>query len=153
MDYIYEKDGQFLLDRYLEYIANNKDNFPINAGEFVFLPYHYDIYDRRCPHDSWVNCLNIFENGCGERNEKRIISIEARFINSFHDGNFKLCYKDVTFYDLEWSRGEGPFIGHGDWIIDETIMLSSGQVLHEIIFSGGGSWKIISEDISYSWEY
>ena len=141
-----------MLAKYLEYIAETEQSLPPGARNFVFLPYHYAMTDPKCPHDSWVETVNILEMGSRTDRGRRRISILSRFLGAYHDGYFDIEYKNVDSYrmSLKTSYRKITPIGHGDWIVDEILLDRAGHVSHEIIFENG-SWKIICEDLNYSW--
>jgi hypothetical protein len=153
MKIICKRDGEIMLEDYLAYLNDNRNKFPPSARDFALLPYHYQMGDRRCPHDSWVDSISITETGTDARKSKRNISIVARFLGAYQDGFFDLIYNNVKQYNLSAGQyvEKSNFSGHGDWIVDEILLTSSDQVSHEIEFSNGGLWYIICEDIMYSW--
>jgi len=147
-----EKDGIFL-ENYLEYLDTWKESFPDNAKDFANLPYHYDLSDRRCPHDSWLESVSITENGSGPRSSNRKTTIEARFLGSYHDGYFSLEYVNVAEFDIGLAdRSENLSAGgRGDWIVDEMSLADNRLISHEIVFSRKGAWYVLCQDIIYSW--
>jgi len=153
VEIIYKKGGEIMLENYLAYLDKNKNKFPPNAREFAFLPCHYQIKDRRCPHDSWVDSIIISEIGAERRKSKRIVSITAKFIGAYQDGFFELVYKNVEQYEIALGQliKNTNNLGHGDWIVDELILTSSEQVSHEIELSNSRRWKVICDDILYNW--
>lgn len=155
------KLGEWELADYLDYIENIKDALPTHAHDFALLEGHYDLHHNRCPHDSWLEFINLKETPHEERRTFRTLQIHARFLNSYHDGFFEITYTNVQNYSLKLDRVfrtphpisnvKGPPIGHGDWLVDEILLLENGAVSHEIEFSDSGEWKIICEDIKYEW--
>lgn len=145
----YEQNRRFAA--YQQYLQANKDRFPPSAFAFAIAPWHYDISDSRCPHDSWVEELIISEPARGERSENRWLEISVRLLGAYHNGHLELRYVDVKSYHLDVpAETVRPFIGHGDWLLDEVRLSESSLVLHEIRFERG-HWQIECTDIKASW--
>jgi hypothetical protein len=141
-------------DEYYRYLQSVRKSLPPSAFAFANAPWHYDYSDHKCPHDAWVESLNINELSSGERSQYREIEINVRLLGAYHDGHIELLYKKALSYSLTSSAefkmsplGEG----HGDWLIDEIRLSERGFVLHEINFSKGGNWIIECTDIDYKW--
>jgi len=99
---------------YKEYLQSVKERLPLAAFEFVTASWHYDHWDHRCPHDSWVDSLTIHEPATGGRLQNRSLRISTRLLGAFHDGHLALDYADVQTYSLENPKAGA---GHGDWLI------------------------------------
>jgi hypothetical protein len=142
-------NGYELAD-YLRYLDEERDRFPANAWSFALASWHYDMQHSQCPHDSWLESLDIQEGGAGK--ERRRIQIAARFLGAYHDGSFELVYADVQSYSglMKEVAGLGAG-GHGDWLVDEVLAQDDGSVSHEIVFSSGARWQITARDIVYRW--
>jgi len=153
MELINRTQGIIELERYFEYLDGVRSRLPQGARNFVNLSYHYDFSDKKCPHDSWLEYINIYEEGLGPRKNERSISIKSRFLGAYQDGHFEIIYHRVSKYTAENFACVDlvDVDGHGDWLIDEVILLQSGEISHEIEFSHGIRWKIVCEDLSYSW--
>jgi len=135
---------------YYRYLEEVRDKLPENAYSFATAPWHYDPRDSKCPHDSWLEEMRIFEPAEGERQEVRRIKIVIRLLGSYHDGFIELSYPDVNKYIIE--TPESDFASaHGDWIIDEIRLSEHGRVIHEIIFHRGTRLLIESNDVIYRW--
>lgn len=153
MEKIYRHNGQIMLDDYFQYLDKHKSYMTSNVREFVFAPHHYDITDSKCPHDSWIESINIIECGSGQRMNQRSISIHAQFLGAYQNGYFEIKYVNVVRYHFGLNRTTNmdKLIGHGDWIVDEVTFLDEKIISHEIEFSLEGVWKIHCKDIIYSW--
>jgi hypothetical protein len=150
MKYIESIEFGYRVDKYLEYLSGMMNIMPAVAHDFASAPWHYDLTHHQCPHDSWVESLEILELGKGKRKEVRLVDIHATFLGAFHDLRFEIIYRDVCTYSfaLASSRRGMATIGHGDWMIDELIY-EDGRFSHEIIFSDSGRWSIQCADFSY----
>lgn len=154
-----DKSGTWQMQRYFEYLDKIGNKLPQNARNFAFFEGHYDITHPQCPHDSWVEFVNVHEISQGKRNEIRHIEINAKFLDARHEGFFEITYKNVQSYNMSLASSVKavPYdyapakIGHGDWIVDEITINPSGHVLHEIEFSDSAVWKILCNDIVYKW--
>jgi hypothetical protein len=133
---------------------------PRNAFEFASAEWHYDFSDPRCPHDAWVDSIDIREPATGERHEVRRLEIRVDLLGAYHDGHIRLTYPGVRQYSLFQPRGatggSAASHGHGDWMVDEVSVSANSRperllVVHEIAFARGGTWTIESEDILYEW--
>jgi hypothetical protein len=47
--------------RYNEYVANSKANFPPRAFELATSDWFYHPGDHRCPHDAWLDAFQLSE--------------------------------------------------------------------------------------------
>jgi hypothetical protein len=85
---------------YLSYLVDNKNSFPQNAYEFAVAEWHYNPQDHRCPHDSWVESLQIIEKEITEADNERGLEIQICLLGAYHDGNIKIIYKGIKGYTL-----------------------------------------------------
>lgn len=142
-------------EEYYRYLRNSRDKMPSSAFEYAVATWHYDANDHRCPHDSWLETLEIVELSSGERSEIRRVDIRMSLLGAYHDGYINLTHKNVTSYCLEKVHGATPGTsapaGHQDWLIDELRLSDRGKVVHEILFSGNSHWIIECEDVIYQW--
>lgn len=134
---------------YCAYLESVKGHLPQSAYAFAVASWHYNSEDHRSPHDGWLESLIISEPPFGERKEDRSIEIAARMLAAYHDGHIELKYSRVRSYSLV--SGSKSEAGHGDWLFDEIRLSEQGGVLHEVEWSGGGSWLIECGDVSYTW--
>jgi hypothetical protein len=141
-------------EQYANYLGSVEARLPLNARHFATIPWHYDHEDHRCPHDAWLETLNITEASSGERHERRGISIRIRLLGDYHDGHLELKYEEVDIHSVETPAGlELPGqSGHGDWLIDEITLGESDSVVHQILFSRGYTWRIQSRDVLAGWQ-
>ena len=102
--------------------------------------------DPRCPHDAWVERVEVLETGTGERQAMRSLEIRIRLLGAYHDGHIELAYEGVRRYRIG-SRGSA----HGDWLYDELRLSADGFVLHEIEIAGD-TWEIECQDVACDWK-
>lgn len=143
-------------DDYAKYLASVADRFPANALAFARAEWHYQTSDPRCPHDAWLETLEVAEKSLQPGGSQRIITITATFLGAYHDGTFTLSYSNVSHYRFDKpSNASHKFLsglkGHSDWLIDEMSLTDDGHVLHEIDFGSLATWSVCCEDVSYSW--
>jgi hypothetical protein len=136
---------------YRAYIESVRSKLPVSAHEFAAADWHYDATDHRCPHDSWVESLQIHEPSTGNRHEMRETEITLRVLGAYHDGYLEFSYSGVCSYTLSGKIQVHPKIGHGDWLTDEIRLSDREFVLHEIVFSSGSQWLIECLDIAIRW--
>jgi hypothetical protein len=149
---IIQDEAGIQLERYLAYLEQIGPRLPAGARSFALASWHYDIRDRKCPHDSWLESTSIQEIGYGTRKEVRNLQITATFLGSFHDGVFDISYEDVKSYSLALpSNDRRPGVVHGDWLVDEVLLTEDGYVSHEILFSDSAVWKIVCRDMIHQW--
>jgi hypothetical protein len=159
MKLIRDTDLGYDLHEYFAYLRENEKRFPPRAYEFASAPWHYDIRDHKCPHDSWLETLTISEPAQGEHKEIRDIDIVAKLLGAYHDGIIELTYKHVRRYSLGMDRTSlgAPLAlysktrGHGDWIVDEVLVKDDGSISHEVEFHVAGHWIIECADLIYRW--
>ena len=137
--------------RYSEYLAANRARFPSSAYELATSEWYFDFADQRCPHDAWLEAVEISEPSAGARNADRRTSIRVRLLSAAHDGHFEFYYPLAHSYELALTDG---IEGHGDWRYDEFRLSEAGHVIHEIEWAGRadrGRWLIEASDVLYSW--
>lgn len=145
---------------YCEYLASIKDKLSENVFNFAIADWHYNPDDHRCPHDAWLESLNISEvRDIENPRNNEDIQIDIVLLGAYHDGRIHLSYKGVTYYNL----GKAPLVGkqaevfgkpaatHGDWIIDEISLSEENLVVHTIAFSNEVEWVIQCKDFEYQW--
>jgi hypothetical protein len=135
---------------YKQYLQSISDLLPAETRDFVISDWYYSDF-HRCPHDAWVENLEILENSSGDRSQHRDIAIRLRLLSASHAGHIHFRYQKVQAYDLNATllRRSGN-AKHEDWLADE-ISLASGGLQHEIRFSSGIVWKIVCGSVSYEY--
>jgi hypothetical protein len=139
-------------EAYRSYLKAVAAYLPEPTRKFALSDWYYSDLDK-CPHDSWVESLEIVERGSGERKEKRDTDINLRLLAASHRGQIIFHYSTVSNYalSLEWGRNHGR-ASHEDWLHDQITLAGSGEVEHEIVFSSGAVWKIRCNTISYGYQ-
>ncbi|NTF51632.1 hypothetical protein [Rhizobium rhizogenes] len=131
---------------YPAYVRGVRSLVPTDVLEFMDATWHYEHGDARCPHDARLEQLLIREFDDGD---VRANDIEMHLAGAY--GNrITLCYSDVQSYAAdktksEWPAGDGS---HGDWLIDEMLVLEDGFLSHEIVFTNSVI-KIKHRDLKY----
>lgn len=158
MIYVLSNDGRDedvvgAFRRYREYLESMKAVFPPSAYALATSDWYFNFTDRRCPHDAWLEALEVCEPSSGERHEIRVLAMKARLLGAYHDGAIELHYPRVFNYTLTTTSGER---GHGDWRYDEFRLSERGTLIHEIEwrgFPGGGGrrWLIEASDLEFQW--
>lgn len=151
MQFIRRDERGYHLDDYLAYLHGHAKEFPTGARDFALAAWHYDLSDRQCPHDSWLECVTVREISTGKRDEIRSTELTARFLSAYHDAHFDLVYDGVSTYALELAEAniDNGVHGHGDWLIDELTLSASKAVIHDIHFSRA-RWTVHCADLRYS---
>src|SRR5687767_14943839 len=91
---------------YRAYLAANRERFPRGAYQLATSTWYYDATDPRCPHDAWLDSLNIAETRAEARSEARLTSIKLRLVSSDQAGYIELHYPIVYKYSLEGCPGD-----------------------------------------------
>ena len=120
---------------------------------FAVAGWYCDPRDHRCPHDGWLESLEIREPATGERNEIRTTGVTLRLLGAYHDGHVVLRYCGVQSYSL---TVESSAAGLGDWLNDEFSLTTEGLIVHRIRWSGHGPrreavWVFKAREITYEW--
>jgi hypothetical protein len=137
--------------RYQDYLQSSKDRFPPSACALATSGWYFDAADHRCPHDAWLEALELSESATGNRREKRSLSMKVRLLGAYHDGHIELRYPRVLGYTLDIKDGEH---GHRDWRYDELRVSDQGTLIHEIEWCGlrdTGTWTIEASDVEFRW--
>ena len=143
---------QFDSRAYPLYLQSVKDKLPQSSADFAGAVWHYDTTHHQCPHDSWVESIEILEVATGTRGQIRSVEVSVKLLGAFHDGNAIIRYIDVVKYQVQGNflSGTKPNAGHGDWLIDEVALSDNGLVSHEILLLHGSIF-IECRDIDYQW--
>jgi hypothetical protein len=147
--FIRQANHGWVLDDYLQYLAENAAAFPSGARSFATAHWHFDVKHHQCPHDSWLEEFSIREVASSRRREVRSLGIIAKFLGAYHDGYFNLQYEGVSSYSLKLDAVKGSG-GHGDWIIDEITMSDTHFIHHEILLSEA-TLSVDCTDLQYHW--
>jgi hypothetical protein len=117
--------------------------------EFAATDWYSDPRYHRCPHDAWLEILEVKEIGEGERQERRSTAIVIKLLGAYHDSHIVLRYTGVRRFAC--GGGEGPG-GVGDWLQDEFTTNAAGLLEHRITWANAKSeWFIEMENVSYEW--
>lgn len=115
-------------------------------------PWYHDPTDHRCPHDAWLDSVELREPAKGARGEQRQTAIVIRLLAAYHDGWITLRYAGVRRYSLASDECEK---GMGDWLRDEFEAGEAGRILHRITWCFGPSrtsqWFVEAEAVTYEW--
>ena len=121
--------------------------------DFATAAWYRDPSDHRCPHDAWLEAIEISEPATGERKEKRQTAITIRLLGAYHDGEIIFRYSGVSSYVVASIASKD---GIGDWLRDEFSVCDAGTLRHRITWCSGlateSSWEILAEGISYEWK-
>ena len=137
--------------RYQRYLNERRQEFPPNAFKLATAEWYYDPSDHRCPHDGWLESLDIAEVAAADK--QRIMTIRVRLLAAYHNGYIEFFYQRVFSYLLE---SPSCASGLGDWRYDEFRLSPSGNVIHEIEWgsapgSKGSRWFIESSEVEFRW--
>ncbi len=141
-------------DVYWNYLDRMKDVFPPRAFEFATAAWHWNGEDPRCPHDAWLEKLEITEESIEPAGSKRNLLIKAKFLGAYHDGIFTITYHDVREYVLSnepLKYPVNPGNGHGDWLLDEVYLDDDDLVVHDIEFANNARWTIYCGELEHEW--
>jgi hypothetical protein len=131
-------------DAIRQYNAQTIDHLPTGAKEFVAADWHYNYMDPRCPHDSWLQSIEIQTDDSREK----IQAVEMRLLGAFHDRLICFQYKGAT--DLSIEGCLVPKNGRNlDWLYDEVHLCDASTVEHIIEFEEAVA-RIECVDLRYS---
>lgn len=120
--------------------------------DFAAAPWYRDFRDHRCPHDGWLENLEISEPAAGSRREQRSTAITIKLLGAYHDGHIVFRYTGVHSYSLP---GSAMGRGHGDWHHDEFSVNADDRLVHDIIWALGPNpgccWRIEAANVTYEW--
>ena len=142
------------IPEYLTYIETVKNRFSDKAYSFITEPWHYDSYFHQCPHDSWLEKLEITENYPKEDISERNTDIMIIFFGAYHDSILTIKYKNVVGYEKNLNTlpqpmlNKGAFSNHGDFLYDQLIINEDNFLEHTIALSMG-KFFIKCKDIDY----
>src|SRR3954454_19809677 len=87
-------------NNYQEYLRANEKSYPKEAFEFANADWHYNNIDPRCPHDSWLESFQIFEEAKVDDVATRQIRIRTVLLGAYHNGQIGIEYEGVRGYSL-----------------------------------------------------
>ena len=120
--------------------------------EFARADWYSNPTDHRCPHDAWLESIEVSEPSKGGRREKRKTAITIRLLGAYHDGHIVFRYSDVSGFAIG-SPSSGR--GLGDWLEDRYSVPSIGSLRHDITWCLGPDsksfWFIEAGSITYEW--
>src|ERR1022692_4974754 len=80
-----------------QYIAGIRTQLPPGAKEFLSAEWHYNYSDHSCPHDSWIQSIEIHNdnaNGVAK-------AVRLHVLGAFHDRVIRFDYMGVTDFSIE----------------------------------------------------
>ena len=143
---------------YHQHLESKRNKMTDTLQEFAFAGWHYDFTDHKCPHDGWLENLNMVEKVVNDKdgNEARLIDISIKLLGAYHDLYIYLEYYRVKTYCFDQPRRDSVFphnrSTHSDWLLDELVIEGKKNYIHKIIWSSGATWYIHFEDIKVSFE-
>jgi hypothetical protein len=146
-----DEDAVAAFRRYRDYLRPLRNAFPPSAYALATSDWYFNFADHRCPHDAWLETLDLRELSSGERGEGRSLSLSLRLLGAYHDGYIELRYPRVLSYGLNVSHGQH---GHCDWRYDELRVSDQGDLIHEIEWCcarATGVWVIEASDLEFRW--
>lgn len=150
MKYIKELNGEFFLSEYQEYIKTRISEFPKGAQSFLAASSYFDFDDEKCPHDAWIENINITEQKLQDCS--REVNIYLKILGNKHNGFIHIDYLNVTSYLCDFFGDKSVTKKwHGDWIVDEMLILPNGKLQHEI-YLRAARLLIVFHDIHYNWK-
>jgi hypothetical protein len=162
MVFILSNDGRYedspdgvrrAFERYHDYLKQNETAFPSGAYQLATSDWFYYPNDHRCPHDAWLESLQMKESSV--RKALKPCSISIRLLGAYHDGHIEITYPRVFSYSLQCFM-PGDVGTHGDWWYDEFRLSERGHLIHEIEWAPQSqnnpfSWTIEASDIDFRW--
>ena len=120
--------------------------------QFATETWYRDPSDHRCPHDAWLDSVEVRELAEGARHERRTGAITIRLVGAYHDGHIVFRYSGVTRFAIDCDSSAG---GVGDWIRDDFSTSDAGLLEHRISWCRGTSseaeWFIEAAEVTYEW--
>ena len=131
-------------DAIRQYNASISGKLPVGAKAFALADWHYNSDDPSCPHDSWIQSLEI--RAATSRTE--VQGLRIKLLGAYHDREIHLDYAGIV--DL-FIVGQLvlPSRQRPDWLYDEVHLCDSGSVEHLIEFETA-SMRIECADLSCS---
>jgi|HubBroStandDraft_3_1064219.scaffolds.fasta_scaffold147629_2 hypothetical protein len=108
------------------YNATIADRLPVGAKTLAFAEWHYNASDPRCPHDSWIQSIEL--KTADTFNDLRGVLLLV--LGAYHDRLISFDYSGVTDFEIQGQLVHGP--RRLDWLYDELHLTESGEVEHLI---------------------
>jgi len=146
------EDSMAAFRRYREHLKRERHRFPPSAYALATSGWYHDAADHRCPHDAWLESVEIREPACGARREVRSMAMRVRLLGAFHGGHIELHYLPVHGYRLDFFPGAGS---HRDRGYDEFTVNRAGRLIHTGEWFGAGEtavWRIEASDVELTWK-
>lgn len=121
--------------------------------DFSKANWYGDPNDHRCPHDSWLESLEVTESTKGVRSEIRSTRIVIRLLGAYQDGQIFFRYEGVRQFVLNAGACER---GLSDWLKDDFSTSETGLIKHHIVWASNAGrsttpWLIECESLTYEW--
>lgn len=146
--------GPILWATYEKDVAQIAGQLPPKARAFALAPWHCDVNDHRCLHDSWIENIDVREHASGSRHEHRSVQISVRFLGAYHDRYLTLRFSSVRRYSIErplkWETRQ-QIVGHGDVLEDAIRVGEEAHVVYSLQLEFGHV-EIEAKDIEFSEE-
>jgi hypothetical protein len=144
------EDGTINFDKYFEYIRSIRSKLSPSAYAFSSNYDHYSLDSRRSLHDAWVRSIDIQEIGSGDRQQIRGVGIRLSLLGPYHDHLLTISYEDVTTYSFSAGTASDPLKnGHGDIHVHELLLLDTGYLQHELMFTARTSFMVVCRDLQF----
>src|SRR5437667_12246434 len=79
------------------YCASVADQLPQGAKALALAEWHYDASDPRCPHDSWIQSIEIRTDD----SKTKVQRVRVCLLGAYHDRVICFDYADVTDLSIE----------------------------------------------------
>jgi hypothetical protein len=111
------------------YNAAIMDQLPEGAKGFVVSDWHYNANDPRCPHDSWIQSIDLGTHIPIAESRH----VQLRLLGAYHDRTIRFDYSDVTDCSIQGQLLEASR-RNLDWLYDEVHVCDSETIEHLIDF-------------------
>ena len=137
---------------YEQDVAQIASRLPADARKYALAAWHCDLTDRRCIHDTWIEKIDIAENGSGGPGDTRSLEISIRLLGAHRDRHLTLTFPSVRHYTIERPLSDSKrqdVAGHGDVLDDSIKMSADGDVIYTLRMELG-KIEIAAKDVQFS---
>jgi hypothetical protein len=124
---------------------------PLGVKEFLLNADYWDPQTRLCPHDSWVECIEVreFREEPEFSTQRRSVHLKIVTLGAYHDAKLTFSYSGVSAYALKMDHlSQLGNRAHGDWIEDRFEIADAETIRHLIKLSSAATIDVSFKDVT-----
>lgn len=139
----------------LQEARGHAQRLPPGVKEFLLNVDYWNPQKRLCPHDSWVECIEIREGRekAEFSTQRRSVNLKIVTLGAYHDVKLTFSYSGVSAYALKMDHpSQRGNRAHGDWIDDRFEIVDEETIRHRIALGSGAAIDVSFKDATLTME-